>query len=461
MNLTPGVTYEVQVKKGNDLYCTDVTTRSDTFPIGKTTDLGDRSGVVTISEGGSPNGYHLVTGGTITGGRSGVIIDAPYVIVRGLTIRDPERHGIELRRNAHHVVIEGNDVSGWGGIRNDRGFGYNGDAAVYSGPQHSKHIHHITIQNNVLHDPRSDSNSWREFNPSMSGEGCDPNSGRDNPWCHPEGPQAITLMGHTGGNIVIRYNAIFSNYDHMYNDAIGSISGNFGPEGFPGPNSDIYGNFVSHFMDNGMELEGGGRNVRVWGNHIRGLQVPDTYRNSLGQPISSGIDAFGLSAVHIGPVYLFDNVLDRNERGGTAFKLQSYVKTETPPNWKHRRFGGGAVYVLHNTSVNWGTIFYGSGKDLTGVISRNNLFEGDTGIGWSQHVIDSSFQNDVHNMELSRQVRGIRGRASFRGDSYQLAPGSIGIDQAMRLPNINDCFNGSAPDVGAFELGDEQACAGQ
>jgi hypothetical protein len=35
---------------------------------------------------------------------------------------------------------------------------------------------------------------------------------------------------------------------------------------------------------------------------------------------------------------------------------------------------------------------------------------------------------------------------------YRLQAGSPGIDAGLRLPGINDTYQGSAPDIGAFEL---------
>jgi hypothetical protein len=35
----------------------------------------------------------------------------------------------------------------------------------------------------------------------------------------------------------------------------------------------------------------------------------------------------------------------------------------------------------------------------------------------------------------------------------RIAPGSAAEDAALLLPNINDRFNGKAPDIGAYEIG--------
>ncbi len=77
----------------------------------------------------------------------------------------------------------------------------------------------------------------------------------------------------------------------MFNDVIGGGSnGSF--RGAPGPDSDIYGNFVSHCWDDGLEVEGGNRNVRVWDNYI-----------------TQSMNMIGNAATSIGPLYVWRNVV--------------------------------------------------------------------------------------------------------------------------------------------------------
>ena len=69
----------------------------------------------------------------------------------------------------------------------------------------------------------------------------------------------------------------------MYNDVIGGGSnGSF--RGSPGPDSDIYGNLVSHCWDDGLEVEGGSRNVRIWDNYITQCHDDDRQRGGLHRP---------------------------------------------------------------------------------------------------------------------------------------------------------------------------------
>ena len=53
----------------------------------------------------------------------------------------------------------------------------------------------------------------------------------------------------------------------MFNDSMGEVH-NFSYDGFPNRDSDVYGNYISHCWDDGIEIEGANMNVRVWENYI-------------------------------------------------------------------------------------------------------------------------------------------------------------------------------------------------
>ena len=94
---------------------------------------------------------------------------------------------------------------------------------------------------------------------------------------------------------MIRYNECFSDLEHMYNNVIGGGSnGSF--RGSPGPDSDIYGNVISHCWDDGLEVEGGSRNVRVWDNYI-----------------TQAMNMIGNAPASIGPLYIWRNVVGRSQ----------------------------------------------------------------------------------------------------------------------------------------------------
>ena len=261
VNLDPGTAYEIKLellKTGTEEELL-AETWSEEFPIAHTVHLpaGTTNQPLEITGSGSPDGYVLYT--HPDGGRSTIDVDnqedsciyvgASYVVVRGLTLRRARVHGIRILNNVHDVVIEECDISGWGRLQEGE-WGYNNDAAVFSD---SPNIERIIVQRNKLHHPRADTNSWKEQARTI------PSNTH-----HPLGPVAIVFKprNERAGNYVIRYNEIYSDEDHYYNDCMGETK-NFSYTGFPIRDTDIYGNYVANCWDDGIEVEGANCNVRV------------------------------------------------------------------------------------------------------------------------------------------------------------------------------------------------------
>ena len=411
VQLSPGTKYEIEVG-GQKIVAA---TWSEKFPVTKTIKPVPRE----IKEGGTPNGYVLYEGGTIEGGKFNVAISAPYVIVRGATLKDAEIDGIRLLDGAHDVVIEDNDISGWGRLDkvNNAGWqvGVDRDSGIRAHClRFSKPLERIIVQRNRIHEPRYGASSWS--------------------WGHPLGPQAITFS-YCGGNHVIRHNQITSKPGHYFNDGI-SGEDNFSETGFPNADSDIYGNVVTHTWDDAIEAEGGNKNVRIWGNYL----------DNTGTGIATTV-------THWGPVYIFRNVYDH-----------SRMKSERPPEQDDRgpfakagsteKFGNGRRYVFHNTvrqpgsNLGAGAGISGNSKQpLTNTVSRNNVF-----LVWRGHWPAINEANgsgndldyDLSNGKLSER-HGVRG-----------SDPSDGVDRGVRIPNFNDDYVGRAPDMGAEEKGQDR-----
>ena len=412
VQLSPGTQYEIEV----DGKTITASTWSEKFPITRTVKLAS-GGPQEIREGGSKDGYVLYdgTGQTIEGGKFNITVSAPYVIIRGLTLKGAEQDAIRLLEGAHDVVIEDNDISGWGRMNYVNSAGWQVGVDMESGVRadcrrFSKPLERIVVQRNKIHDPRYGANSWS--------------------WGHPAGPQGITIS-YCGGNHVIRHNEITSTPGHYYNDGIGGED-NFSETGFPNADSDIYGNVVTHAWDDAIEAEGGNKNVRIWGNYL--------------DQTATGI---ATTVTHWGPVYIFRNVYNR-----------SRMKSERPPESDDRgpfakagstdKYGNGRRYVFHNSVLQpdgkngAGTGIAGNSKQpLTNTVSRNNIF-----MLWRPHwpAINEAggsgndFDYDLSNAKLSEK-HGMSGGADK------------GVDRGVRIPNFNDNFVGSAPDVGAEEKG--------
>ena len=437
VGLEPGTTYEIEafVDGIGEIASTMVTTWSETFPIAQTIEVDNLTNdTLAIATSGAPDGYVVYTakagGTTIDGAKTAtynVTIHASYVIVRGLTLINANSSSIFVDIGSHDVVIENNDISGWGQNASD-GWGIDMESGVltaYDGDTTS--IQRLVIQRNKIHDPFSNSNNWNEPRPFYNN---DP---------HPAGPQGISLFD-TGGNHVIRYNEIAGNATHHFNDGFGGAH-NFSWDGSPAFDSDIYGNQISYAWDDCIESEGANQNTRIWGNYLDHCYV-----------------MLAASSTSIGPLYYFRNIFYRNEKApgiprGATFKLQS--NTTTNATW------GGRVYILHNTayrSADGAGIQNGlscSNAAITNTVTRNNIIQASEQFIWDAlQETTNDFDHDLYRGTIfamaGAEATGVAGDPIYDTSGatgmYALDPSSPGYGAAVAIPNFN---SGSTADLGA------------
>ena len=440
VQLEPASAYEITVG-GRQI---TAHTWSERFPIAKTVTVGSQP-TLSISAGGSASGYVLyqaAPGAVIDASNSqavGISIAASYVIVRGFSVRGAQRHGILIEPGNHDVVIEGNDVSGWGRYRTTNSAGWQLGVDEDSGItarcyNNAPEVYRVVIQRNKVHDPRYGANSWD--------------------WGHPAGPNAISMY-ECGGNNVIRYNEVYSTtgVQHYFMDAIGG-GDNDSNKGFPGADSDVYGNIVQHAWDDGIEAEGGGQNVRVWGNYI-----------------SNTATGVATTPVAIGPIYVFRNIYSRSRQRALAAPDQDERNTFAKSgSWA--KYGDGRRYLFHNTvlqpqaaearfplGAGGGISAAGADQPVTNTVSRNNILQ-----VWKAHwqsIEEGSgsgndLDYDLYNGKISAyrgaEKHGIAGEPRYERE-FVLASRSPGIDAGVRIANFNDNYVGAAPDIGAQETG--------
>ena len=446
VNLRPNTAYEIELR----LEGTDRSTRlvartwDEKFPEGETVVLTGGTSPVNITQSGRPDAYRVYDGkGAVidVGHRHDacITISGSYIIVRNLVLRGAGSRD-NLRRSpigairiddGHDIVIENCDISDWGRINPETGFGFDYDAAILC---RNRNVKRVIIQRCKLHHPFADTNTWYE--PKYP--------------THPQGPQCISFFD-TAGNHVIRYNECYSDLDHMFNDVIGGGSnGSF--RGAPGPDSDIYGNFVSHCWDDGLEVEGGNRNVRVWGNYITQCMM-----------------MIGNAPTSIGPLYFWQNVVARSQwrpdHTGGYFLKMGYAGSE---DWMT-----GHMYIFHNTIFS-GEPFIptgglGGNRIVKHCVSRNNILQvmspEQRSISAARENVDNDFDYDLYNGRVpeGHEAHGIRGVPVYekgaglnldtKMGSFRLAPDSPGRGAGEFIPNFSPPFTGKAPDMGAHQSG--------
>ncbi len=446
VDLTPGTTYEVELTLAGTSTTARLTaaTWSERFPEGATVRIGERSEPLAITESGAPGAYRVYDGrGVVIDVRhqheTCISVDASYVILRNFTLKGAGSHPRTGNRaigairidGGHHIVIEDCDLSDWGGLNPKTGFGFNMDSAIYS---RAAGLSQLVVQRCRIHSPTCDGSNWSEpVYPT-----------------HSAGPQAISLF-NTAGNHVIRYNECTSDLEHMYNDVIGGGSnGSF--QGAPGPDSDVHGNLVSHCWDDGLEIEGGGRNVRVWGNYV-----------------TQSMMGIANAATSIGPLYIFRNVVGRTQTrpdnpGGNFLKM-GFAGGE---QWMT-----GTQYILHNTVFREGDWLpsggFGGTRIVKHTVSRNNILQvrSPQGHSHSNHRANegNDLDYDLYNGQVppGTQAQGVRGEPVYeagagfdpatRTGSFRLAAGSPGVAAGEWIPNFSGGPRGTRPDVGAHPRG--------
>ncbi|MHC4519442.1 MAG: right-handed parallel beta-helix repeat-containing protein [Planctomycetota bacterium] len=451
VNLAADTEYEIALTVESETERLEARTRSNQLPIGQVTRLesGVRRMPLHIRESGTPDAYHLITADghatidVMNAAEQNVLIDADYVIVRGLELKNAARHGILIERGRHDIVIEDCRITFWGRSGGPVTYGNVGnmDSAIYA----QRGAGRLTIQRNLIEHPRGGSNDWDDG--------------------HPAGPQAISLNNSSGEN-VIRYNEIRSSEDHGFNDAFGGSS-NFSFEGSPNRDSDIYGNIISHVWDDAIESEGANMNVRIWGNYTH-----HTFQH------------IAVACTSKGPLYIFRNVFGlsrsthKDPLGGSMIKVG-----------QRDEFGGGRRYVFHNTALQpKGSFHVFSGHVNPNTVTRNNIFDCRGRLTSSRPAEPpSDFDYDLFtgmDRGLANERHGIRAKPSFvastnleffpaltttkiqwgkvkvqKGertvtitDPVVTVPNPV-IDAGVVLPGFNDDFVGAAPDLGAFERG--------
>ena len=459
VQLTAGTEYEVELthrdSDGRALETASLSARTwnEHFPEhAEVTRVTGRSTPLVIDRSGSADAYRVYDGLQADGTRAridvgvgndsplqAVRVDASYVILRNVEIIGG-RHGIRIFSGTD-IVIEDSDIHGWGheDRRYGQRFGMNHNAAVKSTEES---LARLVVQRTLMHHPFTNSNNWSECRLDLSGG----NPCTESREYHPGGPQAIDLI-NSRGNHVFRYNAAYSDADHYFNDIFGGAYG-WSDYGYIGHDTDIYGNYLANCWDDALELEGGIRNVRVWGNLIE-----------------KSYQALGNDAVLIGPLYFFRNVMRQSDRyanreeAGLAAKGGGQRDIADVPAY---------TFYFHNTIDNQrGDGFNGLGSRSRGLyhfVTRNNVLHTRGGPSVSTSAqsrgIDADYDLFSADVPDGSERNGIMGRPEFAVGSfdfeslsydYRLRAGSLGVDDGQRIPNFNDGFTGAAPDIGAQE----------
>jgi hypothetical protein len=265
-----------------------------------------------------------------------------------------------------------------------------------------------------------------------------------------------------GSGIVVAHNRISGYGDAMKTEQKGARA------------NDFYGNDVLWTYDNGVELDGGERNMRLLRNRF-----------------TNTFSAISVQPIHGGPAYLI-----RNAVVNVAYSQIKFHGLGTNPPQETS-----GILVYNNTFVSPGHALenYASLKAHNFVL-QNNMFVGprpssERVISWNTPTNKASFNFNGYYpdgamtfyIEPTGTYQNYPNLAAVKSGGYHeangciinegmfangmtplfdyrpyvqpsdmsLSAGSNAIDAGIILPNVNDGFSGSAPDLGALEQGIE------
>jgi hypothetical protein len=257
---------------------------------------------------------------------------------------------------------------------------------------------------------------------------------------------AIVVRGHIGA--IVRGNEIHNFFNGIYTGSSAALE-NSGVAF----DADIYNNHIQHIGDDALEPEGACINQR--------------FRNNT---IDSTLVGISLAPVTQGPTWVLRSTFTNFTGSSIKWDLKS----------------DGVVLIYHNTS-------WTNAKDLNAMsmihpvfnsVMRNNIFQGN-GFAFEEPFTGSAGHDWNYDNWYTTRGSGLPhfkwekisyktiadlckatgfecngyeeapGLANPGGGDFTLFPSSPNIDRGIVIPGINDGFIGSAPDVGAYELGAE------
>ncbi len=367
---------------------------------------GQYGGRITFTRPGTPDGYIVwKAAGDGEALFAGIDVAASHVWLEGLTVRD-QAYALMSKNAPTGVVIS-------------RCAFYNNHYSIYLQRGGS---YWSIVDNTIVGDTHY-------LTESFDGEGIELNG------------YSVESFGH-----VVAHNRISNTADGISNGTY---------------NIDVYGNDIFDTSDDGFEGDPGGTNIRVWGNRIH-----NAAHNGISYQPQNG-----------SPWYII-----RNQLAGfmeAPFKFRTTDRS----------------VIVHNTIVMWSTMFCCSDAHLLRSIVKNNLWVSVAGgriWDFGSNVRDwrTDFNNDGFDWGTSASpfryggvlysslaafaaASGLEtgGRQINRSSCFAtlsvpgpapvpippqditLRAGCNAVDAGAILPNINDGFVGTAPDLGAFELG--------
>lgn len=232
---------------------------------------------------------------------------------------------------------------------------------------------------------------------------------------------------------------------------------------------DVYNNDITLGLDDGIEADFAFHNCRIMRNRLTNCFMGVSSQPGLG-----------------GPNYFIRNVmynlthspfkLMRGSKGdvvlhNTVIKVGDGLRLSNPSRLLFRNNliiggSGGGIYGRYDNGPGYALFF--PGADETCDMDYNGY--GTVGTPFRGHFGQAEFNSLAELKRISTEKNAVlvgmnvfAGQVEFPDPAFpereppdlRLAPGSAAVNAGQVIPGVNDGFSGSAPDLGAFELGQE------
>jgi hypothetical protein len=296
-----------------------------------------------------------------------------------------------------------------------------------------------------------------------------------------------------GPGHVVAYNYVANFHDGIdvetYGNPDGSAAGD-GPK-YPARDAfdkrpvaiDFYNNYMTNFHDNPFETDGSLHNIRV----LRNMMINSASHAFCNQPVIGGPAYWiGNIAYHLpggstrltngsaGVLFYHNTILSETAAAGTAnvhWRNNLFLGENTAPaifsvntftSYSSSDYNGFRPNPGAAVAFQWSAPKAGVRADYTDATHRaelearqfRSLDEYRQATGQDQHSVLVDYDIFVNVPRLDAQdARTVQKVYKAEDFDFQLKPGSAAVDRGVALPNVNEGFNGSAPDLGALEHG--------
>ena len=301
-----------------------------------------------------------------------------------------------------------------------------------------------------------------------------------------------------GPGHVVAYNYIADFHDGINVETYGNPDGSYasGPGIVEGPKYptreywdrrplaiDFYNNYITNSHDNPIEADGSMHNIRIMRNMLINhashafcnqptLGGPVYWIRNIAYNLPGG--AMRLTNGAAGAIFYNNTILSETQVQGASNihwrnnlmlgqnSAPAILSVNTFTTYTSSDYNGFMVNPGAKTAFQWNSPPTGTTADFTGPghtaklenRSFSSLAEYSKATGQDAHSVAVDYSVFVNVRQLNAQdspnVQKLYKASEF---DFRIKPGSAAVDRGIALPTVTDGFAGSAPDLGALEVG--------